>query len=99
MVVEDRDFEQVLEENRQKKIVLFCDESGTGKQASKLLPEIAAKAEESDFEIQILIGPEGDFTMDEILQAKKNNFIPVALGNTRLRTETAGMVAVTLLQH
>ena len=47
----------------------------------------------------ILIGPEGDFTMDEILQAKKNNFIPVALGNTRLRTETAGMVAVTLLQH
>jgi len=46
----------------------------------------------------ILIGPEGDFTSEEITQAKQNFFKPVALGATRLRTETAGMVAVTLLQ-
>lgn len=45
----------------------------------------------------ILIGPEGDFTKQEIERALKNNFIPVSLGNTRLRTETAGMVAATLL--
>jgi 16S rRNA (uracil1498-N3)-methyltransferase len=45
----------------------------------------------------ILIGPEGDFTIDEISIALQNNFIPVALGNTRLRTETAGVVAATLL--
>ena len=45
----------------------------------------------------ILIGPEGDFTIDEIAMALQNNFIPVALGNTRLRTETAGVVAATLL--
>ena len=45
----------------------------------------------------ILIGPEGDFTPKEIEDALKNNFIPVALGNTRLRTETAGIVAATLL--
>ncbi|MES1181290.1 MAG: RsmE family RNA methyltransferase [Flavobacterium sp.] len=45
----------------------------------------------------ILIGPEGDFTNAEIDEALKNNFIPVALGNTRLRTETAGIVAATLL--
>ena len=45
----------------------------------------------------ILIGPEGDFTIDEIAIALQNNFIPVALGNTRLRTETAGVVAATLL--
>ena len=45
----------------------------------------------------ILIGPEGDFTIDEITIALQNNFIPVALGNTRLRTETAGVVAATLL--
>ncbi|MEP7142211.1 MAG: RsmE family RNA methyltransferase [Ferruginibacter sp.] len=45
----------------------------------------------------ILIGPEGDFTIDEIDLALQNNFSPVALGNTRLRTETAGMVAVTIL--
>ncbi len=45
----------------------------------------------------ILIGPEGDFTQDEIELALKNNFKPVTLGNTRLRTETAGIVAATLL--
>ena len=47
----------------------------------------------------ILIGPEGDFTKDEIDLALKNNFIPVSLGETRLRTETAGIVAATLLKR
>jgi len=45
----------------------------------------------------ILIGPEGDFTEAEIANALQQGFEPVALGNTRLRTETAGMVAATLL--
>jgi 16S rRNA (uracil1498-N3)-methyltransferase len=45
----------------------------------------------------ILIGPEGDFTNDEIELALQNDFAPVSLGKTRLRTETAGMVAATLL--
>jgi 16S rRNA (uracil1498-N3)-methyltransferase len=45
----------------------------------------------------ILIGPEGDFTPNEIEQALQNDFRPVTLGDTRLRTETAGMVAATLL--
>lgn len=47
----------------------------------------------------ILIGPEGDFTKREIENAVANNFIPVSLGNTRLRTETAGMVACVLLNQ
>lgn len=41
----------------------------------------------------ILIGPEGDFSTKEIEQAIENNFIPVTLGETRLRTETAAIVA------
>ena len=45
----------------------------------------------------ILIGPEGDFTPKEINLALENNFIPVSLGQTRLRTETAGVVAVTII--
>jgi 16S rRNA (uracil1498-N3)-methyltransferase len=45
----------------------------------------------------IIIGPEGDFTPQEIALALENNFTPVALGNTRLRTETAALVAATLL--
>lgn len=47
----------------------------------------------------ILIGPEGDFTRDEIDKALQCGFVPVALGNTRLRTETAGIVAATLLNE
>jgi 16S rRNA (uracil1498-N3)-methyltransferase len=47
----------------------------------------------------ILIGPEGDFTTDEIQLALKDNYIPVSLGVTRLRTETAGVVAATLLKN
>ena len=46
----------------------------------------------------ILIGPEGDFTNEEIQLALDYHYSPVALGNTRLRTETAGMVAATLLK-
>ena len=45
----------------------------------------------------ILIGPEGDFTIDEIELALQYNFEPAALGNTRLRTETAALVAVTIM--
>jgi 16S rRNA (uracil1498-N3)-methyltransferase len=47
----------------------------------------------------ICIGPEGDFTKAEIELALQNNFLPVSLGETRLRTETAGVVAVTLLSQ
>jgi len=41
----------------------------------------------------ILIGPEGDFSPDEIQHALQNNFKPLTLGNTRLRTETAALAA------
>lgn len=44
-------------------------------------------------DITILIGPEGDFSVKEIEQAIQSQFIPVTLGNTRLRTETAAIVA------
>ncbi len=50
-------------------------------------------------DIQILIGPEGDFSEDEILLSYKKNYIPVSLGNTRLRTETAALTAATLLMN
>ena len=45
----------------------------------------------------ILIGPEGDFTSDEVELALQNHFSAVALGQNRLRTETAGIAAATLL--
>ncbi len=48
-------------------------------------------------EVNILIGPEGDFTNEEINLANQNGFQTVTLGEERLRTETAAIVAVTLL--
>lgn len=41
----------------------------------------------------ILIGPEGDFSPDEIKLSRENKFIEISLGESRLRTETAGLVA------
>ena len=45
----------------------------------------------------IVIGPEGDFTKDEINIAKTNHFIPVTLGKNTLRTETAGVYVSSLV--
>src|ERR1035437_9467473 len=44
-------------------------------------------------DILILIGPEGDFSKEEVQKAISFGFVPVSLGNSRLRTETAGVVA------
>ena len=44
-------------------------------------------------DVLILIGPEGDFSKEEVQKAMSAGFIPVSLGNSRLRTETAGVVA------
>ena len=76
--------------NHQQKFIAHCeDENNKQPLTNKLINELTGKL--------ILIGPEGDFTTIEIKQALENDFIPVALGNTRLRTETAGIVAATLL--
>ena len=45
----------------------------------------------------ILIGPEGDFTKNEIDATLEHGFLPVTLGETRLRTETAGVVAAAIM--
>lgn len=67
-----------------QKFVAHCED--TDKKAFKT-------ALRSNSKILILIGPEGDFSIDEIQLAVKNGFIPVSLGNRRLRTETAAVVA------
>ena len=46
----------------------------------------------------ILIGPEGDFSKEEVMLAKENGFVPVSLGEARLRTETAAIVACHTIQ-
>ena len=50
-----------------------------------------------DQEVTILIGPEGDFTPNEIKSAMLKGYAPVIMGKTRLRTETAAVVACTII--
>lgn len=45
----------------------------------------------------VLIGPEGDFSLQEVELALNNGFTPISLGKSRLRTETAGLVACNIL--
>lgn len=46
----------------------------------------------------ILVGPEGDFSIDEVRMAVDNGYQSISLGDFRLRTETAGLMAVTMAQ-
>jgi 16S rRNA (uracil1498-N3)-methyltransferase len=80
----------LIKENYTQKFIAHCVESD-----KKSLFDYYSSAE--DTSTLVLIGPEGDFTTEEISQALSHDFIPVALGETRLRTETAGLVAATLL--
>jgi 16S rRNA (uracil1498-N3)-methyltransferase len=47
----------------------------------------------------LLIGPEGDFAPSEIEAAIAKEFMPIDLGPTRLRTETAGIFALSCLKN
>lgn len=59
----------------------------------ELKDEVLRHSGETDRSIVVLIGPEGDFSEQEISRALERGFVPVSLGNSRLRTETAGVVA------
>ena len=84
-------FKTLQELKMQQKFIAHCeDENNKVPLINKLINQSTNKL--------ILIGPEGDFTKNEIELALQNNFIPVALGETRLRTETAGVVAATILK-
>ena len=54
---------------------------------------------QTDQNVTIMIGQEGDFSKREIELALQNGLKSVSLGQNRLRTETAGVVAVALLRN
>ena len=70
------------------RFIAHCDETEKKRLRDAMIPRS---------HIIILIGPEGDFTSGEIDLAVANDFVPVSLGNNRLRTETAGIVACSLV--
>ena len=71
-------------QNDDIKYIAHCEETDKKTLKSVLQP---------NQNITMLIGPEGDFSQKEITLALSNDYIPVSLGNTRLRTETAAIVA------
>jgi 16S rRNA (uracil1498-N3)-methyltransferase len=76
--------ELVIHDNTENKFIAYCEEI-----QKKHLKNVEIRAKDA----LILIGPEGDFSPDEIQFALENGFKAVSLGNARLRTETAGIVA------
>lgn len=72
------------QKNEGLNLIAHCEETD-----KKSLKEVVKPNED----VTILIGPEGDFSEKEIKLALENKYIPVTLGNTRLRTETAAVVA------
>lgn len=68
----------------QQKFIAHCEESHKKSLKSQL---------KQHNDCLILIGPEGDFSVKEIEIALQHNYIPITLGETRLRTETAAIVA------
>lgn len=76
--------------NTNQKFIAHCIDSPNKKTLKKT---------NSSLETVILIGPEGDFSPNEINFALENDFSPLTLGNSRLRTETAGIVATTIYNN
>ena len=63
---------------------------------TELFDELRKSSDTAD--ATVLVGPEGDFSIDEVRQAVADGWISVSLGESRLRTETAGLSAVMMMQ-
>ena len=74
----------IKSQNASQKFIAHCYE-----EEKILLQNIYRKTSD----VIVLIGPEGDFSVEEVQKAIKLHFKPVSLGSSRLRTETAGVVA------
>ncbi len=66
--------------------------------ATKPLRDVLTKAHHPS-EIAVLIGPEGDFTYEEVRQAQARKAQPVSLGQLTLRTETASLATIAILRY
>jgi len=81
-VLKFRDFMKEQESVEADKFIAWCDENNNRQLVTELL---------HFNNIILLIGPEGDFSAEEIEEARRQGYIEVKLGDRRLRTETAGL--------
>lgn len=83
-------FHEIAEASYEQKFIAHCADDADKKMLSSIL--------QPHTDALVCIGPEGDFSANEITKAKQHGFSSISLGNERLRTETAGLVATTLFQ-
>jgi 16S rRNA (uracil1498-N3)-methyltransferase len=90
-IVEDMvSFDKLVKQNYEgQKFIAWIDDD-----VKEQLCDLYKKGENA----LVLIGPEGDFSKEEVALAKEYGFIPVSLGEARLRTETAAVVACHTIQ-
>jgi 16S rRNA (uracil1498-N3)-methyltransferase len=88
-----RSFEQALEELPRAFTLLFTLEE-RGRPLETYAPQLRGASE-----ILVLIGPEGDFSPEEVSLAKTRGAHPASLGRSTLRAETATITALTIVQH
>ncbi len=84
------------------KLIAYCGNAtkmSVGEAVAEYVKKLSGNGEKRDGnalpQIAILIGPEGDFSEQEVALAMENGFTPIHLGDSRLRTETAAIVACT----
>ncbi|WP_294599028.1 RsmE family RNA methyltransferase [uncultured Rikenella sp.] len=94
-----RDFIASADTLYKSRFVAYCDEGTPLAERVELFPALRdAAVGVSGAEFCVLIGPEGDFSPTEIAAARAVGFVPVSLGESRLRTETAGVMATAVAQ-
>lgn len=81
-----------------ERFVAYCDEGTPLADRVGLFSALSAATTTGSREFCVLIGPEGDFSPEEIALARDAGFVPVTLGESRLRTETAGVMAAAMAQ-
>ena len=86
----------VKAERKGDKFICHCynEEDIEGSGEKPLLMDVLQRGVETT----VLVGPEGDFSVDEVRLALQNGYRSVSLGTSRLRTETAALVAVHMMQ-
>ncbi len=91
----DVPYNKALELCKDRQILLaHCREASDSIQERKLIHEQYNKEEEA---VALFIGPEGDFSVEEIIKAQDLGAKTISLGDNRLRTETAGFVALNTI--
>ena len=78
---------------RGKWFIAHCYEEVERKDLFTELQQLSASED-----VTLMVGPEGDFSIDEVREAVDGGAVSVSLGQARLRTETAGLMAVAMAQ-